>query len=197
MNFETIYKAMHKEASWLGRQVNNVFGHDTFMGRTFGESNDTAMRNFYNKQLGADTIARQKQQAAEYDARQAQLQNRVNTQIDQRVAAIQKRDQAAKQQQLAQQQAKQRAQNKYIDQIAAQRGVQLNQAQKGAIRGNAQQQMVAQNKPAAPAVRTTPPPTAQNTAPVSGTMRGKNVTTTKPRSTRQGYRTPDGVWHSI
>lgn len=196
MKYTDVVKMM-KTATWLGRQINNVFGHDTMVGRTFGESNDTAMRNFYNKQLGADTIARQKQQAAEYDARQAQLQNRVNAQIDQRVIAMQKRDQAAKQQQLAQQQAKQRAQNKYIDQVAAQRGVQLNASQKGAIRSNAQQQMVAQKKPATPVVRATPPPTAQTTVPVSGTMRGKNVTNTKPRPTRQGYRTPDGVWHSI
>lgn len=128
----TVYKSMKKRATWLGRQVNNVFG-DTWMGRTFGESPETAAENFYNQQIGSEAVANRKQLAAQYDAAQAKERSRVNTGVDQAVAAEQKRTQNAEAQRLA----KQKAADKYIQQLAAQQGVQLSGAQRSRISQNA------------------------------------------------------------
>lgn len=126
-------EALPKAASWLGRQVNNVFGADTWVGRTFGESPETAAENFYNQQIGSEAVANRKQLAAQYDAEQAKERSRVNAGVDQAVAAEQKRTQDAEAQRLA----KQKAADKYIQQLAAQQGVQLSDAQRSKIQQNA------------------------------------------------------------
>lgn len=182
MKYTDVVK-MLKQATWLGRRVNDVFGHDTAIGRTFGESNDTAAQNFYNSQISPETVAQRKQLAAQYDAAQNKTRAAVNQRVDKAVAQEQARSQAAKNQQLA----KQRAQNSYIDSIAAQKGVQLTDAQRAQIRSKAQaQQTMAKRKPLVP----------QDTK-VTNAQPTQSKRTAFNTPTRQGYRTPDGVWHPI
>lgn len=81
------YSQLIKQATWLGRQINNVFGQDTFMGRTFGESNATAAENFYRSQEApGEREARQRAAAAE-DARVAAI----NAHIDRGLAQANQR----------------------------------------------------------------------------------------------------------
>lgn len=81
------YSQLIKQSTWLGRQINNVFGQDTFMGRTFGESNATAAENFFAP--SKEELAARRQAAAEYDARQAAINARIDrgiAQANQRLA---------------------------------------------------------------------------------------------------------------
>lgn len=83
------YSALIKQSTWLGRQINNVFGQDTFMGRTFGESNATAAENFYRSQEQPGEREARQRAAAEYDARQAAINARIDrgiAQANQRLA---------------------------------------------------------------------------------------------------------------
>ena len=142
--------AMEKKATWLGRQINNVFGQDTFMGRAFGESNATAAENFFKSQEAPGEREARRQAAADYDARQAAI----NKRIDAGLAQAQQR----------------LAQGKGITQ------------QPGYVSPSQQPKtQVAAAKPAPRRPSTTPPPSAATTSI------GK----------RQGYKTPDGVWHDI
>jgi hypothetical protein len=189
-----------KSATWLGRQVNNVFGGDTWMGRTFGESAETAAQNFYNKQISPEMQAQRKADAAAADKQLATTRTKVNNRVDTAVANMQQRNQADKARQLA----KQKAQDAYIMQTAqadpryqqlAQAGVKLTPADVARVRQNAQtQQAVAKRKPQVPADNAT---AQARSGMETGTMRGTAVAATKPRPTRTGYRTPDGAWHPI
>lgn len=81
------YSALIKQSTWLGRQINNVFGQDTFMGRTFGESNATAAENFFAP--SKEELAARRQAAAEEDARRAAINARIDrgmAQANQRLA---------------------------------------------------------------------------------------------------------------
>jgi hypothetical protein len=89
VNYGTIYQSMKKRASWLGRQINDVFGADTWMGRTFGESADTAARNFFNSQISPEMQAQRKADAAEEAKQLAVHQQRINRNIDRMVAEMQ------------------------------------------------------------------------------------------------------------
>lgn len=83
------YSQLIKQSTWLGRQINNVFGQDTFMGRTFGESNATAAENFYRSQEQPGEREARQRAAAEYDARQAAINARIDrgiAQANQRLA---------------------------------------------------------------------------------------------------------------
>ena len=76
--------SLQKKATLIGRGINSLFGADTWMGRTFGESPETAAENFFRDDEAA---AKRKEQAAQYDAQQAAMQAR----IDAGLAAAQKR----------------------------------------------------------------------------------------------------------
>lgn len=129
------YSSLLKQATWLGRQINNVFGQDTFMGRTFGESNATAAENFYRSQEApGEREARQRAAAAE-DARVAAI----NAHIDRGLA-----------------QANQR--------LAQGRGVTQQPGYQAPQRAVAAKPAAPAARPAAQQTRTAPPPTAARTA---------------------------------
>jgi hypothetical protein len=75
----------------LGRGINSIFGHDTWMGRTFGESPETAAENFYKSQLPAGYEEKMKADAAAADAKEAERIAAINARIDAGMAAAQKR----------------------------------------------------------------------------------------------------------
>jgi hypothetical protein len=82
--YQTKQASLQKKATLIGRGINSLFGADTWMGRTFGESPETAAENFFRDDEAA---AKRKEQAAQYDAQQAAMQAR----IDAGLAAAQKR----------------------------------------------------------------------------------------------------------
>ena len=141
--------AMEKKATWLGRQINNVFGQDTFMGRTFGESNVTAAENFFKSQEAPGEAEARRRAASDYDARQAAI-------------------------------------NKHIDAGLAQAQQRLAQG-KGVTQQPGYKPPVPQPKQTAVAAAPTQKPAQKPAAGPALTSTGK----------RQGYKTPDGVWHDI
>lgn len=83
--------SLQKEATLIGRGINSLFGADTWMGRTFGESPETAAENFYKSQLPAGYEEKMKADAAAYDAKEAERIAAINARIDAGMAAAQKR----------------------------------------------------------------------------------------------------------
>lgn len=84
MNYIDVARMMKQAGlfgdTMLGRGINDVFG-DTFVGRTFGASPEQQMEGFYRSQETSEQRAERQRMAAEYDAQQAAMQQRISDNI--------------------------------------------------------------------------------------------------------------------
>lgn len=92
MDIRTVHRAMIKQAglfgnTMLGRGINDLVGHDTFVGRVFGASPEQEAEDFFRSQEAPGEREARHRAAAEYDARQAAI----NARIDRGLAAANKR----------------------------------------------------------------------------------------------------------
>ena len=80
MNYLDVARMMKQAGlfgdTMLGRGVNNVFG-DTMVGRVFGASPEQEAEGFFKSQITPEERAAQQQAAAQYDAEQAEQQQRL------------------------------------------------------------------------------------------------------------------------
>lgn len=74
MDIRTVHRAMIKQAglfgnTMLGRGINDLVGHDTFVGRIFGASPEQEAEDFFRSQEAPGEREARRRAAAEYDAR--------------------------------------------------------------------------------------------------------------------------------
>lgn len=92
MDIRTVQQAMLKQAglfgnTMLGRGLNDLVGHDTFVGRIFGASPEQEAEDFFRSQEAPGEREARRRAAAEYDARQAAS----NAHIDRGLVAANRR----------------------------------------------------------------------------------------------------------